>query len=203
MRIRVILFSVSLAVAASFTPTKAKTLPAETSSSVALTGLVTSSEEGPMEGVIVSAKKASSTITVSVVSDDQGRYRFPSAKLEPGAYSLRIRAVGYDLEGPREVELAKGTAATTDLKLTKARDLASQLSNSEWLASFPGTEQQKASIRACTHCHTLERVARSRYDVDKLTSVIQRMSDRKSTRLNSSHGYISYAVFCLKKKKKN
>src|SRR2546422_2483693 len=26
--------------------------------------------------------------------------------------------------------------------------------------------------------------------------------DRKSTRLNSSHGYISYAVFCLKKKKK-
>ena len=28
-------------------------------------------------------------------------------------------------------------------------------------------------------------------------------ADRKSTRLNSSHGYISYAVFCLKKKKKN
>src|SRR5687768_17889775 len=28
------------------------------------------------------------------------------------------------------------------------------------------------------------------------------IKDRKSTRLNSSHGYISYAVFCLKKKKK-
>src|SRR2546422_8192673 len=28
------------------------------------------------------------------------------------------------------------------------------------------------------------------------------IEDRKSTRLNSSHGYISYAVFCLKKKKK-
>src|SRR2546422_6956077 len=28
-----------------------------------------------------------------------------------------------------------------------------------------------------------------------------RVRDRKSTRLNSSHGYISYAVFCLKKKK--
>src|SRR2546429_4951274 len=28
-------------------------------------------------------------------------------------------------------------------------------------------------------------------------------TDRKSTRLNSSHGYISYAVFCLKKKKKS
>src|SRR5687768_18269925 len=29
------------------------------------------------------------------------------------------------------------------------------------------------------------------------------IKDRKSTRLNSSHGYISYAVFCLKKKTKN
>src|SRR2546422_8590522 len=31
--------------------------------------------------------------------------------------------------------------------------------------------------------------------------VSRRRGDRKSTRLNSSHGYISYAVFCLKKKK--
>src|SRR2546429_5326437 len=31
---------------------------------------------------------------------------------------------------------------------------------------------------------------------------VARATDRKSTRLNSSHGYISYAVFCLKKKKK-
>src|SRR2546429_6992911 len=35
-----------------------------------------------------------------------------------------------------------------------------------------------------------------------LTGTGERWEDRKSTRLNSSHGYISYAVFCLKKKKK-
>src|SRR5205809_2550313 len=35
---------------------------------------------------------------------------------------------------------------------------------------------------------------------DKILARI--VKDRKSTRLNSSHGYISYAVFCLKKKKK-
>src|SRR3989449_4137447 len=37
-----------------------------------------------------------------------------------------------------------------------------------------------------------------------LEEVVRRgeQADRKSTRLNSSHGYISYAVFCLKKKKK-
>src|SRR5687768_17809736 len=46
--------------------------------------------------------------------------------------------------------------------------------------------------------------------VEPITKALHRMScrerrdreDRKSTRLNSSHGYISYAVFCLKKKKK-
>src|SRR2546422_7829855 len=34
-------------------------------------------------------------------------------------------------------------------------------------------------------------------------SEVGHAADRKSTRLNSSHGYISYAVFCLKKKKKD
>src|SRR2546422_4718735 len=34
------------------------------------------------------------------------------------------------------------------------------------------------------------------------TGTSRSIADRKSTRLNSSHGYISYAVFCLKKKKK-
>src|SRR2546422_5500590 len=35
----------------------------------------------------------------------------------------------------------------------------------------------------------------------QLIKELEKPQDRKSTRLNSSHGYISYAVFCLKKKK--
>src|SRR2546422_6814300 len=38
--------------------------------------------------------------------------------------------------------------------------------------------------------------------IDPVVSTL-RWRDRKSTRLNSSHGYISYAVFCLKKKQKD
>src|SRR2546422_1883023 len=39
--------------------------------------------------------------------------------------------------------------------------------------------------------------------IEEKDDVLQELDqDRKSTRLNSSHGYISYAVFCLKKKKK-
>ncbi len=41
----------------------------------ALTGQVTSAAEGPMEGVVVTAKRAGSTIAVSVISDAQGQYR--------------------------------------------------------------------------------------------------------------------------------
>jgi virginiamycin B lyase len=149
---------------------------AQTPSSVGLAGRVRSAEEPAMEGVLVSAKKTGSTITITVVTDEQGRYRFPSAKIQPGHYALRIRAVGYDLEGPREVDVSAGQITTADLKLTRTHDVAAQLSNAEWLSSFPGTEQEKASIRACTHCHTLERVARSKYDVEKLTAVIERMS---------------------------
>src|SRR2546429_6653480 len=52
------------------------------------------------------------------------------------------------------------------------------------------------------------RIAGKGHDDDGLASdlagkVAVRGEDRKSTRLNSSHGYISYAVFCLKKKKKD
>src|SRR2546422_5963315 len=58
---------------------------------------------------------------------------------------------------------------------------------------------------------TLFRSVRDRPDADDfalaLAETVPRelaeraLGDRKSTRLNSSHGYISYAVFCLKKKK--
>ena len=54
----------------------------------ALAGQVSSAEEGAMEGVIVSAKKDGSNITVSVISDEQGHYAFPAARLAPGAYKI-------------------------------------------------------------------------------------------------------------------
>jgi hypothetical protein len=55
-------------------------------------------------------------------------------------------------------------------------ELAAQLTNAEWLASFPGSDDQKASVRGCAHCHTLELVTRSRHDAAKFVGVIERMS---------------------------
>jgi virginiamycin B lyase len=142
----------------------------------ALTGLVSAAEEGPLEGVLVSVKKTGSTITTTVVTDQSGRYRFPRSRLEPGQYALRIKATGYDLDAPPTPTVAAAKATTADLKLRKARDVAAQLSNAEWLASFPGTAEQKSSIRGCTHCHTLERIARTKYTADQMVAVIERMS---------------------------
>ena len=161
------LMSVGLA----FALASAGLLPARAQTPSALTGQVTSGEEGPMEGVLVSAKKAGSTVTITVVSDAQGNYSFPAAKLEPGQYSLRIRAVGYDLDRPASVDLAAQQPAKYDLKLRKTEDLAAQLSNAEWLASFPGTDQQKNAMLGCVGCHTLERVARSTHKPDDFIHV--------------------------------
>jgi len=137
----------------------------------ALTGKVTA-EQGALEGVLVSAKKSGSTITITVVSDKDGRYAFPAARLEPGQYSLRIRAIGYDLDHSSPVTVAADKTATADLTLRKTEDLASQMSNAEWLASMPGTDRQKGQLLNCVGCHTLERPLRSKFSADEFMNVI-------------------------------
>ena len=132
----------------------------------ALTGIVSSADEGAMEGVLVSAKKAGSTVTITVVSDRTGRYSFPSSKLDPGQYALKIRAVGYDLDNGKAIEIAAQQTTTHDIKLRKTEDLAAQLSNGEWINSIPGNDPRKGLALNCVGCHTLERVMRSPHDAD-------------------------------------
>src|SRR3954465_1041941 len=146
------------------------------SAAVALAGQVASAEEGPMEGVIVSAKKDGSTITVSVITNSQGRYSSPAARLEPGRYSLQIRAVGYDLEGPKNADVAAGTPTSADLKLRKSRNLSKQHTNAKWMMSAPGTDDDKLQLINCVSCHTLERVVKSSHDADEFVQVIARMN---------------------------
>ena len=139
----------------------------------ALTGIVSSDAEGKMEGVVVTAR-AKSIVQVSVTTDAEGRYSFPRNRLEPGEYTLSIRAVGYDIESPAKATV-NGKPATADIKLKKTKNLAGQLTNAEWMMSIPGTEEQKAGLLNCVGCHTLERVARSTHDSDEWTHVISRM----------------------------
>ena len=145
------------------------------SSAAALTGKVSSAEEGAMEGVVVTAKADGSTVSVSVISDKDGHYAFPADRLAAGHYKLMIRAVGYDLDGVGAADVAAAQTATADLELKPTKNLASQLTNAEWLASMPGTEEQKSFLLNCNGCHTYERIARSSHDAGEWAQVITRM----------------------------
>ena len=156
-------------------PLGATMLSADERASAALTGQVTSEPEGAMEGVVVTARKDNSIVSTSVTSDAAGRYVFPENRLEPGRYIIAIRAIGYELGGPTTANVIAEQTAKVDLKLKKTGDLASQLSNAEWMMSIPGTEEQKAMLLDCMGCHTLERVVRSTHDVNEWMQVVSRM----------------------------
>ena len=145
-------------------------------SGVALTGLVTSDEEGPMEGVVVTARREGSTISISVVTDDKGRYTFPASKLPDGDYGLKIRAVGYELLGPPGVDVRSGVTATANIKLRETGNLAAQLTNVEWVASMPGSEQQKKFLLSCNSCHSYQPIVNSTHDAAEFLQVFDRMA---------------------------
>src|SRR2546429_9457385 len=66
---------------------------------------------------------------------------------------------------------------------------------------FPYTTlfRSRTKRRHCAHLRWVDRPA-TRIAASRDPACSTCVEDRKSTRLNSSHGYISYAVFCLKKK---
>jgi streptogramin lyase len=149
--------------------------PAEADTAVALTGKVSSAAEPAMEGVVVSAKRDGSTITVSVITNEKGQYSFPAERLESGHYTLSMRAVGYELDGPKAADVIAGKTATADLTLGPTDNLPSQLTNAEWMMSMPGSDEQKSFLLNCNSCHTIERIVRSTHDADEFEQVFHRM----------------------------
>ncbi len=144
-----------------------------------LSGTVSSDREGAMEGVLVSARKDGSGVTVTVVSDDKGHFSFPAEKLDPGKYTLRIRAAGYELDGSPSLNL--GVSSTHDIRLKAARNISTQLTNAEWLMSLPGDDSVKRALYNCTSCHTFERILKSNYTAeDFMTTIFPRMAGYSS-----------------------
>jgi streptogramin lyase len=172
--LRDILNGIVLLVLASASASFAETRPA---SAPALTGRVASAEEGALEGVLVSAQRDGSPISVTVVTDRDGRYGFPADRLPPGHYALRIRAIGYELGAAASADVAAQASATTDLTLHRVKDISAQLTSTEWLTSMPGTPEQKRPLIECMSCHTLERVLRSKFTADEFVGVLKRMAN--------------------------
>jgi streptogramin lyase len=169
--------------------TFARVTLAEGTSPSALTGTVSSQADGPMEGVLVGAKRAGSTISTWVVSNAQGQYSFPRDRMEPGHYAVSIRAVGYELPAT-SVDLTS-EPARRDLpltKLTRPNRVAEQMTNAELIISAPGTPAQKASLGGCVNCHTLQRAFFSRFDPLEMSIVAARMP-RHTNNSSPMHPY--------------
>jgi streptogramin lyase len=156
---------------------------------IKLSGRVSSTTEMRMEGVLVTARKAGSTISHTVVSDAAGNFDFTPAALTAGRYALQIRAVGFELDG--EI-VSEAPSSNVEVKLRKTRDLAAQLTNTDWFISMPGTAEQKRPLIECMSCHTFERIARSKHNADAMYEVLKRMAtyainttpERKQKRAN-------------------
>src|SRR2546430_7205305 len=75
---------------------------------------------------------------------------------------------------------------------------------------FPYTTLFRSVEKRERSRHRISRIRQTHFSLERagmhlllhLAQIVLRNGDRKSTRLNSSHSQISYAVFCLKKKKK-
>jgi virginiamycin B lyase len=155
-----------------------------------LSGSISSAEEGAMEGVLVSAQRDGSPIIVTVVSDERGHFHFPDGRLSSGHYTLHIRAVGYDLDGPQAVDVGSASSSVA-IKLRRTSDLAAQLTNTEWLMSMPGTLEQKRPLIECMSCHTFERVVRSTYNAETFVPVLKRMAQYAN---NTTPAHIQYRL---------
>jgi streptogramin lyase len=149
--------------------------PAQKPGAMALAGRVSSEAEGAMEGVLVRAKGAGKTISVTVVTDHTGNYAFPASRLMPGKYNIDVRAVGYDLSTPVSAEVSTGATRRSDLRLVKTKDLVPQLTSAEWLLSVPGTEAQKNQLFRCAACHSLAPIVQSTHDEQGWLATFARM----------------------------
>jgi hypothetical protein len=138
-----------------------------------LSGQITSAEEGNMEGVVVSAKKAGSTITISVVSDAQGNFSFPASKIEPGEYSLRIRAIGFELDSPRTVTVG---AETAEVPRNSGRPATSRhnIPVANGLQASRARRSRKPSWIAAPAATPMSAYAKSAHSVDEWIGVLQR-----------------------------
>jgi virginiamycin B lyase len=150
------------------------------SASAALSGTVTSQEEGTMEGVLVTLRRDGANHTVTVVSNAEGRYSFPRSHVAAGEHAVAIRATGFDLTGTGRITTVDAASATLDLSLEKTKDLAAQLTSLEWAMSFPGTTEQKDKLvyqaKSCNYCHNYERIVRSKHNAQRFEGVIKRMN---------------------------
>ncbi len=146
----------------------------------ALSGVVKSRQEGAMQGVLVQINRQGGNVAYSVLTDARGRFSFPRDWVGAGAYTISVRAIGYDLSGKTVVSIAAKGARSKNLDLVPAADVSGQYTSADWLSSAPPSTatavDQRFFLNMCTHCHTVTRVLQSPYNAEQANQTIARMA---------------------------
>ena len=130
--------------------------------------------KAPMEGVIVSAKQADSNITVSVISNAQGRFTLsrPTGWRPANTRSRSARSATTST-APKHADDRRPAGPRRSIS-SCARPATSrdQLTNAEWMISMPGSDDDKLQLINCVSCHTLERIMKSTHNADEFVQLI-------------------------------
>ena len=146
------------------------------SAQTALTGKIASAEEATMEGVLVSAKKAGSTITTTVVSHADGAYQLPGRS----AFARPLRH-HHPCGGLRSRRAERGRYRGRDARDRRSQAHQDQEDPGAALQRRMDHERARAAISVksflpdCVGCHTLQRVFSALHTPEEWKNVFVRM----------------------------
>jgi virginiamycin B lyase len=119
-----------------------------------ITGTVTGPDGKPFRGAFVQARNLKSKITVSVLSDNAGKYRVEN--LSAGEYRLQMRAIGFKAEPKSGITLAADESLTQDLALERGTVRWSDISMHQGKKLLPEGRGKDELFTHCMACHGFE-----------------------------------------------
>jgi virginiamycin B lyase len=166
LRSRVLSCSAVLALAICVTLCVSAAPRSSSSGEASLKGIVKSSLGAPLEGVAVSARADTKTITTTVFTGKDGTYSFPP--LPEGNYQLWAQAIGF-VADRAVVSISTKQIARKNLTLKPTTDFSAQLTSVEWMDSLPAaTPEDRRAKRLlginCNTCHQAGMAVRNRFD---------------------------------------
>ena len=119
-----------------------------------ITGTVTGPDGKPFRGAFVQARNLKTKITVSVLSDNAGKYRVEN--LSPGEYRLQMRAIGFKADPKSGITLAADQNLTQDLSLQQGMVRWSDISMHQGKKLLPEARGKEELFTHCMACHGFE-----------------------------------------------
>src|SRR3989449_7614285 len=173
------------------------------STNATVSGTIGDATGAVLPGVEVTATNDATGVVTVVLSNEAGAYSF--ASLLPGVYKVSAALPGFQTRTFTGVQLGNAEKVRLNFTLqvgTQAQSVEVTIAADTLLAT---SSSSIGEVLSQQRVQDLPMVSNNVLDLYRLMPGIRvnpdGVRDRKSTRLNSSHGYISYAVFCLKKKK--